>query len=194
MSDLPVDALPPVDDAPSRCGSAQFHQTWMFIRRRRRRLAADALRLWRSQCGWLPSPWTSIFSPATMPSSQGSIAVNAPRSTTTPMAPMKPSTSVPSGTPRTSATTGTAALSLSWVDLTGEAYQPLAASRKRHSTDPNRREVKVCWKRTSGASVEWEEDVFAPPKMPENGRVEWDENEFGPASYFVGFGRSAVIL
>jgi hypothetical protein len=199
ISDIPANDTALVNDPSLQNGSAQFHQTLLFIKRRRRRLAANAFNRWRSQCGWKASPWTSLLSMTSLSSDDyctlsrdkegDDYRNNGDNDSPNDDNDDDDDDSGHSNSDDSALgqftlrganrfTYGSASrqhdITSSWVEV--PHYHLDQISKSSPPTDA----VRCHWKRASGALVLWEEDVFSPNKLPKDGRVEWDENVFGP--------------
>jgi hypothetical protein len=178
-SDAPIHELPPMSDPALQNGSAQFHQVWMFMERRRRRALSRALEIWRSQCGWAPSTWSGQ---ASLPSG---ISEEFSCMGTDDSDELSTNHDDQEEANRSSGEAlGMQHANSSWVDLSKDTStlvdtdDVLASSPSHTNGKQLRPAVGRIWRRASGLTVPWEEDVFAPNRLSAHTRVEWDEDVF----------------
>ncbi|RKP27129.1 protein-tyrosine phosphatase-like protein [Syncephalis pseudoplumigaleata] len=211
VSDIPANDAALVGDPSLQNGSAQFHQTWLFIKRRRRRLAASAFNRWRSQCGWKTSPWTSLLSMTSLASDDYCTLTRDSKghsdddrlhadhhhhhhrrcNVMNEEEEGEEEEGSSSGSSRgdssddstlTHVTARSGGIGRPHDIASSWVEIPHCAMDQEPTPSPPTDGVRCHWKRASGAVVLWEEDVFAPDRPPKDGQVEWDENVFGPAA------------
>ncbi|RKP09308.1 protein-tyrosine phosphatase-like protein [Thamnocephalis sphaerospora] len=181
LSDSPASETPAIANPALQDGSAQFHQVWMFMKRRRRRALVRALDTWRSQCGWTPSTWSSQDSAQSVVSDDYSYT-GTDESDEPPR--IHSACSAAADTKEDAVPPSMFNLASSWIDVNDDVYRRAEIGGERASrhfrahSKPLQQDVQLIWRRASSTSVPWEEDVFAPDRLPPGGKVEWDEDVF----------------